>query len=1236
MSALRLRNAVAPLAAAVLVALFLIPAAAQAAGPPVVTATAVLAVTETSATLSATVDPTGGSTRAHFDFTTLAEFEEHGFEGATRLPAEASEDFPVPSGAPKSISTPLTGLTPATGYVFRAVAKKTGGAHEEGESPSPTTFYTFGPAPTFGPCPNDEFRSGALAAPGAPGSPLPDCRSFEMATPVNKNGNNALSAFSLARAADDGSAITYGSNFGIPGGQGSQRLPFYQASRGAEDWTTTGLLPPASLGEEGRFLVGQLPDLSATYATVTKLDAPIRSALFELHRDGSPPLQITPFAPGGADNTTKLGFAGASADASTLVVQAAVALPSEDLGPPIPQSSEAGPNVYAWSRESGQLQLASVMNSEAETKAKLPKGSWAGPYDWASGQLATNGGTEGAHYLADQHAVSGDGSVFFTSRSDGNLYERLNPTQPQSAMETVGGEELCSEPAKACTLDVSGSQRPKPDPGGPQPAAFQTATADGSKVFFTSSEKLTADANTGPDQPPAQIGTATPNGEDPVDTVVEDFLPAHALGVGVDPKGEYIYWVEPLKGTIGRANLKAPDPKTTVDPEFIVPGEGTCPQVVKEVEVGPGEYEPVFEDKPIPSEPRYVAADEEHVYWTNTGRRNGNGNPIEGGGTIGRATLKADGSGAEDIRPDFLCGAGTPPADQAKKIKPLVSDPQGIAVDSGHVYWANSNGESRGIGRAELDGGDPEERFVAVNQGGLSLYGIAVDAGHIYFAANNNSNNASNISRVPLEGGEQELAFIGEAGLRGVAVDTGHVYWTTQGEGGAIGRLSLADFDSCPPNPNCDNHFLTPAGTLEGLATDGTHLFWSVNGESPGNPGNDLYRFEAATKTLTDLAPKDSNESPNGAEVRGVLGTSADGSYVYFAANGDLDGAGPAEQGDCTGKTFNENKGECSIYLYHDLGYEFIARVTTTHDYISDSYNWLPAGDRSGINTKQKASWVSADGRTLVFRSVRALTPYDNHGEMELYRFTVGDDTPTCLTCTPSGEAPISRPSYSNLFTGSQKYSGITPDPSSAAEIQLRLGSTDGARVVFETPESLVSADTDGGLGCKLVEAVPTCLDVYEWEAPGKGSCSAGGPGYSPLNQGCIYLISQDSDSGPAYFADASASGDDVFFFTSSQLVRQDSDELLDVYDARVGGGLSAQNPHPIPPCEAECKPGATPPPGFQAPPRFQGPPNPKPPKACPKGKVRKHGRCVKKANKHKKKPHRQHKRADAKRGAGR
>jgi hypothetical protein len=67
---------------------------------------------------------------------------------------------------------------------------------------------------------------------------------------------------------------------------------------------------------------------------------------------------------------------------------------------------------------------------------------------------------------------------------------------------------------------------------------------------------------------------------------------------------------------------------------------------------------------------------------------------------------------------------------------------------------------------------------------------------------------------------------------------------------------------------------------------------------------------------------------------------------------------------------------------------------------------------------------------------------------------------------------------------------------------------------------------------------------------------------------GCLSLISSGKGGGDAEFLDASASGSDVFFTTASSLVPQDPG-LIDIYDAREGGGF----PPPAaekPPCEGE------------------------------------------------------------------
>jgi sugar lactone lactonase YvrE len=1165
----------------------LAPASAQAA-PPQIKATSFKAIGETTATLEATLNPTNVKTPVyHFQYVDQATFEKSGFSEAKSTPDGAAlpaknEDIPF--------SAEVSGLSPGTAYRFRVFAENT--LHQKVEGPA-LLFATLSAPQLFGPCPNEEFRSGNLAPLGEPSSSLPDCRAYEQASPLDKDGGDVIGFPQLVKAASDGSGITFGSTFGIPGGKGAQDLPLYLASRGEgeEGWSTQGLLPPASTGERNRSMVGWLPDFSASFGVAVKLATPREQALFELHRDGSPPTQMTPYT--GMDTESDFAYAGASKDASEVVFEVPAKLPPKEGDGLIPEAKEGHPNVYAWDSESGRVNLASVMNTQAESEEALPKGAFAGPYWWVRDN-PNSGGAKVDHYLQEERAVSSDGSAFFTAVGSGQLYRRLNPTEPQSALDSNGN---CTEPAKACTIHISESRTP-PDPQGSQPAAFQAASADGSKAFFTSSEELTADANTGPVQPQAQIGRAKPEGSEAKE-VKEDFLPTHALGIAVAPDGKHIYWANPTSGTIGRAELNG-STVTNEEPRFIEPGE-------TEAETHPESEPGVFHS--APSTPRYVAVDANHVYWTNTGPLGEEDvttlpepGPVEGGGTIGRATLVGPEEEPQDPRPEFIKGA---------------SNPQGIAVNESHIYWANAARDAvkRSIGRAEIEGGGVEQKFGSTSEN-LVPNGVALSPTHVYYSEEEVQNNFDIIARIPLEGGEAERFFVGKAGIRGIALDGSHVYWATQGEA-AIGRNSLSSFDkNCGVgNVDCQNEFIKPAGTPFGVASDGEHLFWSVNGEAPPNPGNDLYRYEVG-KGLSDLTP-DSTDA-NGAEVKGVLGASADGSHVYFVANADLDGVGgPASAGNCE-REFNLMTGACNLYLWHEgAGTEFIARLKNNVD-VADNLDWVPSPFEvlSSGSYFEKTSQLTPDGETLLFRSQERLGEYENAGKSEYYLFGQGSPGLACVTCNPTGQAPTSLPTI-----GTTNFPNLGPSNRATEAVVPRLLSTSGNRVFFETTEALVSADTNGIGGCPTVgaeaQAFKACQDVYEWEAPGAGSCKAGAPPYSPLNEGCIYLISTGKSPDPSFFADASESGNDVFFFTRDQLVGQDTDGLQDVYDARVDGGLVSQASPPLTGCEGEgCKGGASTPPSTQSPVTgsFGAPGNVKgrAPAGCRKPKRKVKGRCVK------------------------
>ena len=83
--------------------------------------------------------------------------------------------------------------------------------------------------------------------------------------------------------------------------------------------------------------------------------------------------------------------------------------------------------------------------------------------------------------------------------------------------------------------------------------------------------------------------------------------------------------------------------------------------------------------------------------------------------------------------------------------------------------------------------------------------------------------------------------------------------------------------------------------------------------------------------------------------------------------------------------------------------------------------------------------------------------------------------------------------------------------------------------------------------------------NVYEWEQKGTGSCNS-----EEQEGGCVYLVSSGTSADPSFYLDNDESGENVFFTTRAGLVKGDTDESYDVYDARVGGGF----PEPAPPAE--------------------------------------------------------------------
>lgn len=407
---------------------------------------------------------------------------------------------------------------------------------------------------------------------------------------------------------------------------------------------------------------------------------------------------------------------------------------------------------------------------------------------------------------------------------------------------------------------------------------------------------------------------------------------------------------------------------------------------------------------------------------------------------------------------------------------------------------------------------------------------------------------------------------------------TGQIYVRKDAAGPSPTTDYVSASQAATPDPNGQKPAAFLAATTSGskafflscqkLTDDSTAHSTEDNTCLSTSQGQDLYAYDTSSGQLSDLTP-DSNSAdvcpetaiPCGAQVQGVIGISDSGEYVYFVASGDLDGAGPATTGDCH-READLLSGACSLYLWHNGETKFIARLGG----FSDGRNFQPVSYfNESLNNDAFTGRVSADGRVLLFRSTRQLTGYDNQGITELYRYQAGDAAPVCISCNPTGAPPTQSPYLHGI--NSNGFIFITGE----GTVLPRNLSADGNRVFFESADKLVAADTNGDDGCPANGAAASrCQDVYEWEAPGAGTCVQGGPAFARQAGGCLYLISSGKANSPAFFADASASGDDVFIFTREALVPQDGDELVDVYDARVGGGLASQYPVTPPSCERE------------------------------------------------------------------
>ena len=199
-----------------------------------------------------------------------------------------------------------------------------------------------------------------------------------------------------------------------------------------------------------------------------------------------------------------------------------------------------------------------------------------------------------------------------------------------------------------------------------------------------------------------------------------------------------------------------------------------------------------------------------------------------------------------------------------------------------------------------------------------------------------------------------------------------------------------------------------------------------------------LWRFDVETEARAELTPAESR-------VRGVIGMSTDGEYVYFVARAVL----------AEGAT----EGESNIYLLHDGVTSFIATLEN-----GEGENMPPYDTTDGVSAgdwapgmRGRTAEVTPDGQAMVFMSTLSLTDYDNVTEhkgrvSEVYVYEAEGKHLFCTSCNRSGEPPYES-NNEELQQGNS--AGYLPIGWSNTYLPQWV-SDDGSRVFFDSDVPLV------------------------------------------------------------------------------------------------------------------------------------------------------------------------------------
>ncbi len=468
---------------------------------------------------------------------------------------------------------------------------------------------------------------------------------------------------------------------------------------------------------------------------------------------------------------------------------------------------------------------------------------------------------------------------------------------------------------------------------------------------------------------------------------------------------------------------------------------------------------------------------------------------------------------------------------------PALSPEAPASIESPHIPYANLYvQESANLAAARpVITSRPPNRAAGNKQGSFEVFfaGASSDFSHILFEANDA------LTKNAIDGGAQkkdnlyqwvggQLSLVnvltsgvttgpgavfgsgeeltgstqGQDYSHAISEDGSRIFWTDQNTGDVYVREN-----------NTTTTLIPDSGRFLTASTEGSKVLL-----------NDGHIYDLESKALTDL-------TAGGGGFVGILGASNDLSSVYFVDSAVLPGVSENAEG------VSAQAGGDNLYLYNGVSPIFIATLSA-----SDGETWFLSADRSASDwassPSHRTAQVTPDGRYVAFMSLANLTGYDNQpikpedcgresprSCFEVYEFDADSGRLVCASCDPSGARPVGDANLSLLKPESNIF---LPQPRNLA---------DNGRLFFDSLDTLSPQDVNG-----------RAQDVYEYEPGGLGTCSR--------SEGCIFLISTGHSSSDSNFVNSTPDGSDVFFTTRERLVSQDSDSLLDLYDARVDGGF--------------------------------------------------------------------------------